>query len=82
MATAPDIAKQTAQAVSQAMVAANVGRKRLSDLTSISYGTLGRKLAGVTAFDIVDLYMIARALNVPPADFLPPAFQSAERVAS
>lgn len=74
MATPPQIAERTAQAVTQAMVAENIGRKELSDRTDISYGTLGRKLAGRTPFDVVDLYLIGTVLNRAPADFLPSAF--------
>lgn len=81
MATAPQIAERTAQAVTQAMVAENVGRKALSDMTDISYGTLGRKLSGRTPFDVVDLFLIARALGRNPSDFLPDAFHTETAVA-
>lgn len=59
------------------MVAAHVGRRKLSELTDISYGQLGRKLQGRIPFDIVELFVIAKALQLPPSDLLPVEFSQA-----
>lgn len=82
MATAPRLTEEVSQTVSQAMVEAGIGRMDLADRAGISYGTLGRKLAGRTPFDIVDLYLIAKALGRSPRDLLPRAFLHPDQVAA
>lgn len=65
------IAERTAQIIAQAMVNAGTTRQALAEASGIPYTTLGRKLRGVTPFDLVEVCNVARALKVRPADLLP-----------
>lgn len=70
----PELMKETAKAVQEALQDANRSKKSLSDETGIPYPTLNRKMAAQTEFRFSELLAIAEALGVSPATFTPRAF--------
>lgn len=76
MATAP-IAERTAQAVSQAVVAAGATISGLADEIGVPYSTLRRKLRGQSPLDVTDIFAIAQAIGVRPSTLLPAEFAPA-----
>lgn len=61
----------TARKVSQVLATRDISRLSVSEAASIPYATLGRKLRGVSAFDVNEIGRLADALGVPAADLLP-----------
>lgn len=69
-----DSTTATAQRVRDALVAAERTTAWLSTKTGIPATTLARKLNGHSDFTIAEIARLAKALNVPAADLLPPEF--------
>lgn len=68
-------------------VAAEMTRKRvsqtlLSELSGIPYTTLNRKLGGTGTFNMVEVFRVAQALDVPPVSLLPASFTGELAVAA
>lgn len=70
MAT-PQIAERTAQAIALAMVNQGVNKSELAEGAGIARSTLNRKLAGITPFDVAELWRISKVLGVSVIDLLP-----------
>lgn|GEM_PF-4171627 len=57
--------------VQERMAASGITLWGLSRKTGIPYSTLARKITEGTRVTVVDVVIIARALNVEPSDLLP-----------
>jgi len=69
-----ELLTETANAVESTRKRAGRTKRWLSDETGIPYPTLNRKVAAKTEFTFTELFKIAEALGVSPAEFTPIAF--------
>lgn len=71
-----------AKTVAQAILNSGKSINEVATRTGISNSTLRRKLQGtVSAFDWLELLIIADVVGVHPSTFTPPAFQPKDLVA-
>ena len=62
--------RQVAETVARRLEASGMSKYELSRRTGIPRSTLYRKLDGMRAFDVYELYVISRELGVPYTDLV------------
>lgn len=67
-----ETSRKVAAAVAEALSTADISVLAAAERTGIPRATLDRRLKGVTAFDIVELELMATMLGRTVADFLVP----------
>lgn len=79
---AATITQDLADKVAAEMTRKRVSQTALADKSGIPYSTLNRKLSGIGTFNLVEVWRIAQALEVPPVDLLPASFTTERTVAA
>ncbi len=68
--------ERTVAAVMQAIARAGLTKRALSERTGIPYTSLNRKLAGHTDLTLQEIFLIAEATGVAPAELVQPGVPS------
>lgn len=79
--TTSEATNWAASAVRQAIEDSGRTKVSIAERTGIPYPTLNRKLAGLSELSLVELLLLADALDVHPSEFVPPAMRPSESAA-
>jgi transcriptional regulator with XRE-family HTH domain len=72
-----EIRKAVGERVRAAMTEAGLTQQKVADELGLPQSQLSRRLAGLLAFDVVELEKAARLCGVPTSSFLPAAERAA-----